>query len=485
MSLTRKKKQTKLSKPSWNGHKYQLECVRRGLDQKFLAFFLDPGLGKTTIILQLYKILKFYRKSKGILVIAPIRVCELVWPEEVKKWSNFQHFKVHELRGNKKNLKIKADIYVTNPETLPWLFKNLSRARKNWPFDMVVCDESTLFKSHTSQRFHNIKQIVPKFERRYLLTGTPIPNGYEQLFSQMQIIDEGRSLGTKIGKYRADHFQPHGNPKWYQYKLREGEEHAINKKIAPYVMRVAAEGNIEMPELRHNQIKIKMPPKATKQYETLKKELFLEIEDKEIYPASASVLGMKLQQIANGCLYEDQDLLAKPLPSHKRKYFKLHDAKITAIKELQAELQYKPMLVAYWYYHDLMQLKKAFGKNCVALNKHCSSKGALKIQRDWNAGKLPVLLMNPASGAHGLNLQGAGSDVVLFSMLYDFELFDQFYRRIWRQGVKNAVTIHYLMSQNTIDQVIYSKLLDKSANQEKFFEIIADYQKGRYQKLAA
>ncbi len=371
-------------KPRWLGHGYQKEAVLRGFEQRFLAYFLDPGLGKTTIILQLYKMLKLYGKlDKGMLIIAPIRVCYLVWPLEVAKWKNFNHLSVNIMHGPDKNLwdNQHADLHIINPEGIPWLLSQLKGKRKvNWPFQMMVNDESTLFKNHSSARFKNIRKIVPYMQRRYILTGTPIPNGYEQLFSQMQIVDEGWTLGKKIGEYRYRYFdsetQYYGNVKFPKYTLKEHGEENINKKIAPFVVRMSGEEYLNLPPLIENKIYVELPKKAVKQYKTLKTEMFLEIDGKDVYPPTAASVCQKLHQMSNGNLYENWDELefGKVPPSHKRPYFKIHTKKLDALEELISELNGKPLFVAYWYYHDLEALKSRF-KNAVVLNSKTSEKG--------------------------------------------------------------------------------------------------------------
>lgn len=477
---TKQRKSLNLSDDTkWIPHKYQLSAVARGFRQNKLAYFLDPGLGKTTIILQLYKMLKQYGKAKGILLIAPIRVMELVWPLEIQKWPNFRHLKINIMHGPKKKLDYDADINIINPAGLPWLKTQLHNVRvKKWPFDMMVVDESTMFKNYDSARFMLLQNyFTKKMSRRYILTGTPIPNGYMQLFSQFKIIDEGRSLGKNITDFRYHHFKPVGPPQYRQFKLRDGADKKINKKIARYVCRMSAEEYLKLPPISINTIKVDMPKKAMKQYEKLRDEQFLQVGIKEVYPPTAASLGQKLHQIANGNLYENWDVLEKGQvpPASKRPYFKFHNAKIEALKELQTELQGKPLFVGYWYHHDLITLQAAFPK-AVVINSKTTSKQAAKIERDWNAGKIPLLLAQPASVAHGLNFQKAGGDVAWYSLVYDFELYDQFIKRLWRQGAIDKVMVHFLMTRGTIDEAIFEKLMGKKVVQDDFYEVMRVYQ---------
>lgn len=490
MSVIRKKARRRSlkrkEKPLWEGHGYQREAVGRGFKQKFLAYFLDPGLGKTTIILSLLKMLLMYRKTKGVLIIAPIRVMHLVWPLEVQKWRNFDDLKVNVMHGDKKDLwsNLDADIHIINPAGLPWLVKQLKGKRvANWPFDMLVVDESTMFKTYSSQRFKLLRNyFVAKMKRRYILTGTPIPNGYIQLFSQFQIVDEGFSLGTGIGQYRDLYFRlkPYTDPKHQQYELLPGHGEKINQKIARFVCRMSAEEYLTLPPITINTIHVEMPPKAKKIYGNLEKDEFVTIKGKDVYPPTAASLGQKLHQICNGNLYEDWDVLTQgQVPSSKnRPYHKLHTAKIDALKELIAELQGKPLFIGYWYHHDLQTLKDAF-PDLVVLNSKTSDKEALRIENKWNAGKIQLLAAQPASVAHGLNFQKAGGDVCWYSLVYDFELYDQFIKRLWRQGAFKNVVVHFLMMLDTIDDAIFEKLMAKKVCQDDFYDVMTRYQRLR------
>ena len=481
--MTKKQSTRRLtSKERWRGHNYQRYCVIRGFEQKFLAYFVDPGLGKTTIILQLYKMLKMYGKSKGMIVVAPIRVCYLVWPLEVKKWSNFSHLKINVMHGNKKFLDPNADINIINPDGLPWLYQQLKgKRRANWPFDMLVCDESTMFKNTKSQRFKYIRHFRKFVNRSYILTGTPIPNGYMQLFSQMQIVDQGFSLGTKIGEYRNRHFKQVGKPEWGQYELIEGQDEAINKRIAKFVVRLDAKDHMDLPPLIENKIEIELPAKVMKQYKTLEKEMFLELDGKDVYPPTPASVGQKLHQICNGRLYEDWDFLEEgcPPPSKNRPFFQLHKEKLYALEELINELNGKPLFTAYWYHHDLDAILGHF-KNVVVINSKTREKDLVKIERDWNNGKIQHLVAQPAAVAHGLNFQKADADICWYSLIHDYEIYEQFIRRRQRQGMVGQCRNHFLVARGTIDLKMYNRLHEKELRQISFFDLCKEYQKDVY-----
>ena len=430
-------------------------------------------------MLQLFKMLRLHGKVKGMLVIAPIRVCYLVWPLEIIKWANFNGLTYNIMHGPNKNLwsNENADIHIINPDGLPWLLNELKGTRvKNWPFQMLVSDESTLFKNAKSGRFKNVKKLIPKMQRRYILTGTPIPNGYLQLFSQMQVVDQGFSLGNKIGEYRNNHFQKVGNPEWNQWELRDGEEEVINRRIAPFVIRLSAEDHLNLPSLIENKIFVDLPKKVMKKYKELQDNLFLQMGDKDVYPPTAASVTQKLHQIANGNLYEDWDVIeqGKVPPALKRPYFKFHKEKLHALDELIAELNGKPLFVAYWYHHEFQEIEKHF-KTIRVINSKTSIKDALRIEQEWNSGSIPLLFAQPASVAHGLNFQQAGGDVCWYSLIHDFEIYDQFIKRLWRQGATEMVRVHHLIARRTVDEAIFSSVKRKQAGQNDFFGILKRY----------
>ncbi|MDX1428551.1 MAG: DEAD/DEAH box helicase, partial [Salegentibacter mishustinae] len=451
MSVPVVKKPSRNLKKKFNPHKYQQRCIAKGINQKYLGYFLDPGLGKTSIILLLFKILKNAGLVKGLLVIAPKRPCFMVWPKELKKWSDFCGLSMtvlhNEWRLNKEaGFKKKHDIYVMNPEGLPWLLQKLKgKRRESWPFDMLCVDESTKFKDTSTKRFKNLKKIVPKLKRRYILTGTPIPNGLLGIQGQMFIVDQGESLGSKANYFKTEYFKQVGKPEWNKYEIRSKEhEEKIYQKVAKYIIRLKAEDYLELPERVDNIIEIDLPKKVRKKYNELENELFTYIENEDVDVPTAAALGNKLRQIANGRLYADQDPLSKPLPADKRKVYKLHEEKLNALEELVEELDNKPVLIGYWFRHDLAALQERFKKKLVNIGSGVSMQDCIKIEKQWNQGKIKMLAAFPGSAALGLNLQESGHDIFFYSMLYDLEAYDQFIRRILRQGVLgNQVRVHH------------------------------------------
>lgn len=456
-----------------------------GILRKHLAFFLDPGLGKTSIILSIYKILRRFRLTKGVLVVAPLRPAYMVWPKEAKKWTNFHDVSVCVLHNEwleNKEISIKKDydIYVINPEGLPWLVAYL-KDKKKWPFDILVIDESTKFKNMSSSRFKNIKQLIGRFKRRYILTGTPIPNGLLNIQGQMYIVDQGESLGAKQTYFRQEYFRPIGRREWNQWEIRSKEnENRIYKKISKYAIRLSAMDHLDLPEKIDNIIKVKLPKKARKHYNELEKELFTIIQGSEIDTPTASSVAQKCWQIANGCLYEDQDILKEKKPSKDRKYFVLHEAKLDALEDLIEELDHKPILVAYNFTHDLKQLKKRFGNKLKALERGITMKESMKIEKDWNAGKIKILAAYPGTAALGLNLQECGSDIAWYSLTHDLEAYDQFIKRIWRQGMKGKVVRnHILLAEGTVDEDIIKSLNRKDKKQTNMLSMVKKYSEKR------
>ncbi|MCH8821314.1 DEAD/DEAH box helicase [Patescibacteria group bacterium] len=484
MSAHQQRKPSASSKQLWKAHKYQLRCIARGISQKFLAYFLDPGLGKTTIILMLYKILKRCGLVKGLLVIAPLRPCYMVWPKEVKKWSNFSWIKICVLHNEwkiKKEIAIKQDydIYVINPEGLKWLLTQLKGKRK-WPFDMLVIDESTKFKNTSTDRFKLLRKIIPKFKRRYILTGTPMPNNIMNLLGQMYIVDMGKSLGTTKSGFQNKYLIQYGKPEWRQWKpASEKHEHEIYKRIAPHCIRMKGSDYLDLPKRIYNIIPVKLPKKAMRHYNEIEQQLFTEIENYGINAETASSVRIKCLQIASGRVYEDQDPLMKQLPSEKRKIIHVHNAKIEALQDLIEELDGKPLLTGYRFYHDMLALKKNF-KDLKVMGKGTSMKQCMALEEQWNKGKISHMASYPGTSALGLNLQQVGNNVCYFSLVDDLEAFDQYIKRIERQGNKHSrVFVHLLLAVDTLDYILYKQLQNKDFKQSTFLKYIKVYAKNK------
>ncbi len=460
-------KTRKLSKyETWIPHKFQERAVEFILNRGSAALFLDPGLGKTSITLMAFDILRQEGIAKKMLVIAPLRVCQLVWRQEAKRWSEFCHLKFTLLHGNDKSKRLgdDSDIFLINPEGVKWL--STVFYKKDLPFDTIVIDELTKFKNAQSIRHKALMPFMPRVRRCWGLTGTPIPNGYMDLFGQMKILDGGKSLGFYFTHFRNKYFE--SDYSGFGYNLRRGAAREIEKAIAPAVIRMSAEDYLELPPLVSDIINVQMPLKARKIYEDMKRQMIANLPGGIVEASNAAAVYSKLKQMANGAVYSGDGIL-KP-----RKTLHIHDAKIEALLDLIEELSGTPLLVAYEFNHDLDRLKKALGKDTPHIGKGVSGKQAEKIERDWNAGKISVLLAHPASAGHGLNFQrGNANHVAHFSTTWNYEHYDQFIRRIRRQG-NEAHTIfnHQFIMEDTIDNHTLNVIENKGLTQSDFFDAL-------------
>jgi SNF2 family DNA or RNA helicase len=444
-------------------HPYQSAAIQFMVKHKAVGLLADPGLGKTATTLQVIKTLKLIKPDLRVLIVAPLRVVYSVWQQEIAKWGlGFTSTKLH---GKDKavNLSKSKDIYLINPEGLKWLLDTKFKA------DILVIDESSKFKSAKSKRFKLLKKNLDRFDRRYILTGTPTPKSLEDLWSQVYILDKGEALGKFVTHYRNKYFYPTGF-KNYQYELKPGAEKTIYDRVAPLVMRIDAATHLDLPDLVFNRIDVELPAAAKKVYNDLKKVLVAEIEGAtHIVPTLAAAYGVCCQ-VANGAIYDQEadGLVLRTLDT----YTDVHDEKIKALQDLIDELQGKPVLVAYRFKHDLARLRKALGKDVPYIGGGVTAKRSTSIVDDWNKGRIPVLLGNPQSMAHGLNMQAGGNDVVWFGLTDNYEDYDQFNRRVFRQGVKGQVRLHHLVAKGTVDEIILKRCESKSARQEDLFEAL-------------
>lgn len=481
---------TQLPEP-WKPHGYQKKAVKFVLESAAAGLLLDPGLGKTSITLAALKILKKKKMFGKVLLVAPLRVCYLVWPKEVKKWSDFNGLKMVILHGPNKEqaLKEDADIYLINPEGLDWLLQaeksltprgkvkvtvNLSRWRA-LGFDMLVIDELSKFKHTNTNRFKALKFVLGTFQRRWGLTGSPASNGLLDLFGQCYVLDQGRSLGPYISNYRKKYFEQGYDG--FSWKLRDGAEDEIYERISPLMLRMAAEDYIDMPILIENNIQVDLPDDVMGVYIELESELITMIDKNLIVAANAASASMKCRQVANGGIYltpEVEELIKAP--KSKREWINLHEAKTDALSDLVDELQGSPLLVAYDFEHDLDRLRKKFPKAIFACDYNMTQ--LVELEAKWNKGEIPLFFGHPQSIGHGLNLQERGHHVCWHSLTWNYELYDQFIRRVRRQGNKSKkVFVHHVIARNTIDEVILSALKSKKRGQNALFEALKSLRK--------
>ena len=466
----------------WKPHSYQHKATEFLLTHGAGALFADPGIGKTSIVLNAVIHMRKMGVADKILVIAPRRVCQLVWWQESQRWTQFRHLKFAWLHNSKApwdadgrtkrkedELKKDADIYLINPEGVPWLHKQFPQGR-GFPFDTVVVDEITKFKNARANRSKDLRKLTKRTKRIWGLTGSPTPNGYEDLFGQILLLDGGHALGKWFTHFRERFFEPDGFT-GYNYKLRRGADKRIEKAIAPLVMRISAKDFLKLPKRIDAPRLIELDPKSQRLYDTLKKEMLLKVEDGVVTAANSAALYSKLSQLANGRVYLETQ------PGMSKLHTKVHDAKTEALRDLVEELAGAPLIVGYEFNHDLEAIRDTFKDTNIdlrVLGKGTSDKEALQIEKDWNAGKITVLAAHPQSAGHGLNFQrGNACHVCWFSATWDFELYDQFIQRILRQGNKAPRVInHLLLVKGSIDELKYEALQDKDMTQERFLQAI-------------
>ena len=479
----------------WVPHAYQKKGVKFLIERTAAALLLDPGLGKTGITLGGIKILKKRGFIKKALIIAPLRVCYEVWPAEIAKWSDFKELRIENLHGSKKDeaLARDADLYIINPAGLDWLLKPERRrlpsgkyrqvvdvkAFKALGFDTLIIDELTQFKNISSGRSKLLKQVLHTFGRRWGLTGSPTANGLLDLFGQCYALDSGRALGPYVTHYRSQFFTEVAPFTW---RPRPGAPDKIYARIASLALRMAAEDYLELPELIPLRTIVELPPKARTIYEKIEDDMIARInDDSSLVAVNAASVSSKCRQIANGAVYIDPELtdLIRP-PKSAREWLDVHDEKLSALGELIEELQGDPLLVAYDFNHDLERLRKRF-PNAPYIGGGVSPIRVKEILRAWNADEIPVLFGHPASMGHGINAQqGSCKHVAWFSLTWDFELYDQFIRRVYRQGVKaKRVFVHHFVARDTVDETMLYALNAKDKGQKTFFAALQALSKNR------
>lgn len=422
-------------------HRYQEETVKFMITRPAAGVFLDPGLGKTLCTYSAFQVLRTAKKAKTMLVVAPLRPLYQVWPAENEKWGF--GFKVALLHGSKKAKAFQsdADVYLINYEGLDWLFGMMNQLQKT--FDVIVFDESSKLRNTQTKRFKQVKAALSLFKRRFILTGTPAPKGLENLFGQIYVLDAGASLGRFVTHFRREFFDQDPFTPFPKFRLKKGADQKIYDRIAPLTIRFD-DSEIDMPKRVDRTIYVDLPKAARLVYQDLESTLIAQLDENSVVIAkNAAVATHKLRQVANGGLYLNDEKAWKPL----------HDAKIEAVRELVDELEGKPALVAYEFHHDLERLLKAF-PGTPYIGGGISPKRVQEIQAEWNQGNLELLFGQPQSMAHGMNLQEGGRASIWHSMIWNYEDYIQFVRRIWRQGQKHRVMNYHVVARNTVDEVI-------------------------------
>ena len=428
-------------------HEYQTYATRFLLEHPISCLMLDCGLGKTVITLTaLWDLVLDSFDIGRVLVIAPKRVAENVWVQEIEKWEHLTGLTAVRVLGNEQErrsaLNTPAFLYIINRENVAWLVKN-----RRWDFDMVVIDELSSFKSHQAQRFKAMRKVRPLVTRIVGLTATPAPNSLMDLWAEMCLLDMGQRLGRYIGSYRERFFVPDKRNREivYSYKPREGAEDKIYELISDICISMKAKDHLQMPELVTNRVTVSMSPKEHEVYDRLRRDMVTELNGEELDAVNAASLSNKLQQMASGAVY-----------SSGHQTVVLHSRKLDALEDLIEAANGKPLLVAYWFHHEHDRLHERFD---------CRDINTAEDIAAWCAGEIPVGLIHPASAGHGLNLQSGGSTLVWLSLTWSLELYEQLNDRLWRQGQEHAVVIHHIISDGTIDEDIMSALARKDVGQ--------------------
>lgn len=434
-------------------HAYQQHCIDQIIRVKKIGLFLDMGLGKTITTLTAIKELKYYRfLVRKVLVIAPKKVAEGTWTREKDKWEHTKMLRVSPVLGSQtkrvRALNTPADIYIINRENVVWL---VDYYKNDWPFDMVVVDESSSFKSHKAKRFKALASMGSHIDRMVELTGTPSPNGLDDLWAQIFLLDGGERLGKRYTQFRERYFQPDkrgADGMVYSYEAKPGTDRAILDRISDICISMKAEDYLQLPDITYHEVPVVLDPKALKAYQELEREMVLQIpeDEEEISVTSAAALSNKLLQLANGALYDED-----------RQVHEIHNCKIEAFLELIESLRGKPALVFYNYQHDRERILKELEGSKLRIRE-------LKTPRDeddWNNREIDILLTHPASSAYGLNLQQGGNHVIWFGLTWNYELYTQANKRLHRQGQQEKVIIHHLVCRGTRDEDVMYALEQK------------------------
>lgn len=440
---------------------YQSYCINRLLTDETLGLFLDMGLGKTVITLTAINDLKRNRFTVSkALVIAPKRVAESTWTDEVQVWDHLKQLRVITVLGSASKriraLNTPADIYVINRENVQWLVEYYRNA---WPFDMVIVDEFSSFKNHRAKRFKALTWVRPHIRRFVGLTGTPAPNGLLDLWAQVYLLDGGQRLGTRIGGFRERYFEPdqRDRERVYSYAPKPGADEVIQQLIGDICISMQAEDYLELPECLSVVRPVYLDTKAKAAYEKLEREMLLEIDESTIDASTAAVLTNKLLQLCNGAVYDED-----------RQVVDIHQCKLEAFLELIEGLNGKPALVFYAFQHDLDRITKALAGSGLRVRV---LKGKQEVD-DWNARTVDILLAHPASCAHGLNLQKGGNHVIWYGLNWSLELYQQANKRLHRQGQTEKVIIHHLIVQGGVDEDVMAALEDKRGTQDSLLQAL-------------
>ena len=443
-------------------HDYQQYAIGYIEAHPVAAVLLDMGLGKTSITLTALNDLLFDSfEIRKVIVIGPLRVARNTWGAEIEKWDHLAGLKYSVAVGTETErlsaLRKQADIYVINRENVQWL---ISDSGIPFDFDMVVIDELSSFKNHQTKRFKALMKVRPKVKRIVGLTGTPSSNGLMDLWAEFRLLDMGERLGRFIGQYRTSYFRPdkQNGQVVFSYKPLPGAEKQIYDKISDITISMKSTDHLQMPELINSRYTVYLSEKEDSHYADLKKDLVLQLPDGDITAANAASLSGKLCQMANGAIYTDA-----------RETVAIHERKLDALEDIIEAANGKPVLVAYWFRHDLERISERLHKLKIPYAR-LDTDGSI---RKWNAGEIPVALIHPASAGHGLNLQSGGNTLVWFGLTWSLELYQQTVARLWRQGQESeTVVVQHIITKGTIDERIMKALSEKDTTQAALIDAV-------------
>lgn len=450
----------------FRAHEYQDRAIRFVMDHPAAGLFLEMGLGKTVITLTAINELMYDRfEVSKVLVIAPLRVAQDTWSRESAKWDHLKHLKIAKILGTAEE-RIAAlweddvDIYVINRENVVWLVDILEENRIRWPFDMVVVDELSSFKSNQAKRFKALRKMRPMMDRIVGLTGTPAGNSLEDLWAEMYLLDRGERLGATLTRYRSDYFTPgYGvGPVVYKWRPKKGAMEAITKRISDITVSMRAEDYLELPDMIESVVEVQLDDKARKAYDAMERDCLLPVgEDKEITALDAAAMMSKLLQLANGFIYDEQHGETR-----------IHDGKLEALSEI-IEAADSPVLVYYNFTADRDRILKEY-PDAVQLKSDQDIKA-------WNDGEVRILVAHPASAGYGLNLQDGGHIMVWYGLPWSLEQYQQAVARLQRQGQRYPVMVYHLLAAGTVDAQVARSLKSKDMTQMALLEVLKERKK--------
>ena len=443
-------------------HKYQEFATNFIIENPITAIFLEMGLGKSVITLTaIYELMLERFEVDRVLVIAPLRVARNTWPEEIEKWSHLKGLTYAVAVGTEKErleaLYSDAHIYIINRENVEWL---IARSGIAFNFDMVVIDELSSFKSHQSKRFKSLMKVRPNIKRIVGLTGTPSSNGLMDLWAEYRLLDMGERLGKFIGRFRDSYFDPDKRNQHmiFSYKPKPGAEEAIYEKISDITISMKGTDYLKLPDLVMSEMPVSLNQKEKETLDVMKRDLITTIKGEDITASNAAALSNKLLQMANGAVYDDNGSVTQ-----------IHDRKLEKLEDIIEAANGKPVLIAYWFKHDLLRIQNRFKVEVL------TSSDSIK---KWNGGKIQIAAIHPASAGHGLNLQAGGSTLVWFGLTWSLELYQQTNARLYRQGQTDTVIIHHLIAKETMDERVMDALNKKNNTQSALIDAVKATLKG-------